>query len=193
MAELAIAALMAAVVIYGMSAVAKLRSRQAYRAFRAGLAATALVGRPLAGSAAAALAAAEAVVTALCATALILVFSTGAGSSGAGLQGVAGVALGGAAALAAVLTAGVAVSVRRGVTAPCACFGSRGQQPLSGVHVTRNAFLLAIFAAGAVGTYAGHWPARPAAAVLAATAGGLAALLLSRLDDLTALFATATR
>ena len=36
MAELVIAALMTAVVTYGMSATAKLRSGQAYRAFRAG-------------------------------------------------------------------------------------------------------------------------------------------------------------
>src|ERR1035441_5382 len=49
MTELVIAALMTAVVTYGMSATAKLRSGQAYRAFRAGLAATALVSRPLTG------------------------------------------------------------------------------------------------------------------------------------------------
>ncbi|HLK00053.1 MAG TPA: MauE/DoxX family redox-associated membrane protein [Streptosporangiaceae bacterium] len=186
MTELVVAALTVAVVIYGVSAAAKLRSRQAYRAFRAGLAATTLVGRPLTGLVAVALAGAEAVVAALCAAALIMALSSGPGA-------VAGPALGGAAALAAMLTAGVAVSVHRGVAEPCACFGSRGRQPLSGVHVTRNACLLVILAAGAIGTHAAHWPGRPASAALAATAGGVVAVLLSRLDDLTALFGMAAR
>lgn len=186
MTELTVAALMAAVVIYGVSSGTKLRGRQAYRAFRAGLAATTLVGGTLTGPVAAALAAAEAVVAALCATALIMTFSSGPGV-------LAEFALGGAVTLAAVLTAGVAVSVRRGVAAPCACFGSRAERPLSGVHVTRNSCLLVILTAGAAGALAGHWPARPAAAALAATAGGLVALVLSRIDDLTALFGPATR
>src|ERR1035441_2591896 len=60
MTELVIAALMTAVVTYGMSATAKLRSGQAYRAFRAGLAATALVSRPLTGPVGAAPAGGEA-------------------------------------------------------------------------------------------------------------------------------------
>ena len=191
MAELAIAALMTAVVTYGISATAKLRSRRAYRDFRAGLAATALVGRPLTGLVAAMLAAAEAVVAALCATALIMAFlPRPAGLAGPALTGAA---LAGAAALAAVLTAGVAVAVRRGVTAPCACFGSADRSPLSGVHLARNAGLLVVLAAGAASVGLERWPAGPAAAALAAATGGVSALLLTRLDDLTALFRTAAR
>ena len=189
MAELAIAALMTAVVTYGMSAAAKLRSGRAYRDFRSGLAAMALVGRPLTGPVAATLAAAEAVVAALCATALIMAFLPRPGApSGPALTGAA---LAGAAALATVLTAGVAVAVRRGVTAPCACFGSGGRSPLSGVHLTRNAALLAILVAGAASLGLERWPPGPAAAALAAAIGGVAALLLTRLDDLTMLFRTA--
>jgi hypothetical protein len=191
MTELVIAALMTAVVTYGMSATAKLRSRQAYRAFRAGLAATALVSRPLTGPVAAALAGAEAAVAGLCATALTMTFVSRQGAPA--VPALTGAALAGAAALTAVLTAGVAVAVRRGVAAPCACFGSGGRAPLSGVHLTRNACLLAVLVAGAVGAEIERWPPGPAAAALAAAAGGVSALLLTRLDDLTALFGTAAR
>ena len=191
MAELAIAALMTAVVTYGMSAAGKLRSGRAYRDFRSGLAATALVSRPLTGLVAATLAAAEAVVAALCAAALIMTFLSRPGAlAGPALTGAA---LAGAVTLATVLTAGVAVAVRRGVTAPCACFGSGGRTPLSGVHLARNACLLAILVAGAASVGLERWPPGPAAAALAAATGGVSALLLTRLDDLTTLFRTPAR
>jgi hypothetical protein len=191
MAELVIAALMIAVVTYGMSAAAKLRNGQAYRAFRAGLGATALVSRPLTGLVAAVLSAAEVAVAALCATALVMTFLSRPGAPAE--PALTGAALAGAAALTTVLTAGVAVAVRRGVVAPCACFGSGGRSPLSGVHLARNACLLAVLVAGAasVGLEPGTPSPAAAAAVLAAAAGGVSALLLTRLDDLTALFRTA--
>src|SRR5580704_1901401 len=180
MSELVIAALMTAVVTYGMSAAAKSRNGQAYRAFRAGLADTALVSRPLTGLVAAALAAAEAAVAALCATALIMTFLFRPGAPAE--PALTGTALAGAAALTTVLTAGVAVAVRRGVTAPCACFGSGGRSPLSGVY------LLAVLVAGAASAGLEPGPPSPApapaAAALAAAAGGVSALLLTRLDDL---------
>jgi methylamine utilization protein MauE len=191
MAELVIAALMTAVVTYGMSAATKLRSGQAYRAFSAGLAATALVSRRLTGPVAVALAGAEVAVAGLCATALTMTFLSRQGALAGPALTVA--ALAAAAALTAVLTAGVAVAVRRGVAAPCACFGSGGRAPLSGVHLTRNACLLAVLVAGVAGAGIGRWPPGPAAAALAAAAGGVSALLLTRLDDLTALFGTAAR
>jgi len=183
MAELVIAALMTAVVTYGVSAASKLRSGQAYRAFRAGLAATALVSRPLTGLAAAWLVTAETAVTGLCAAALIMT-----SLSRAPAPALTGVALAGAAALMAVLTAGVAVAVRRGVTAACACFGSGGRAPLGGVHLARNAYLLAVLVTGAASAVLQRWQPGLAAAVLAAAAGGVSALLLTRLDDVAALF-----
>jgi hypothetical protein len=191
MAELVIAALMTAVVTYGMSATAKLRNGQAYHAFRAGLAATALVSRSLTGLVAAVLAAAEVAVAAVCATALVMTFLSRSGAPAE--PALTGAALAGAAALTTVLTAGVAVAVRRGATAPCACFGSGDRSPLSGVHLARNAFLLAVLVAGAASAGLAPWPPNPAAAALAAAAGGVSALLLTRLDDLTALFRTAAR
>jgi hypothetical protein len=196
MAELVIAALMTALVTYGISAAAKLRSGRAFRDFRAGLAATTLVSRPLTGPVAGAVAGAETVVTGLCATALTMAFVSRPGApAGTSLAGTAltGAALASAVALTTVLTAGVAVAVRRGVAAPCACFGSRSRAPLSGVHLTRNACLLAILAAGAGGAVFDRWPPSPAVAALAAVAGGVSALLITHLDDLTALFGTAAR
>jgi hypothetical protein len=189
MAELVIAALMIAVVTYGMSATAKLRNGQAYRAFRAGLAATALVSRPLTGLVAAVLSAAEVAVAALCVAALVMTFLSRPGAPAD--PALTGTALAGAAALTTVLTAGVAVAVRRGVAAPCACFGSGSRSPLSGVHLARNAFLLAVLVAGAASLGLEPATPSPAAAALAAAAGGVSALLLTRLDDLTALFRTA--
>jgi hypothetical protein len=196
MAELVIAALTTAAVTYGISAAAKLRSRRAFHDFRAGLAATTLVSRPLTGPVACALAGAETAVAGLCVTALTMAFvsrpGAPAGTFMAGTVLTSG-ALASAAALTAVLTAGIAVAVRRGVAAPCACFGSRGRVPLSGVHLTRNACLLAVLAAGAGGAVFERWPPTPAVAALAAVAGGVSALLITHLDDLTALFGTAAR
>ena len=186
MTELVIAALMTAVVTYGVSAASKLRSGRAYRGFRAGLAATALVSSPLTGLAAAALVTAEAVVTGLCTAALLVIFL-----SRAPAPALTGVALAGAAALMAVLTAGVAVAVRRGVTAPCACFGSSGRVPLGGVHLARNTYLLVVLATGAAGAGLQRWQPDLAAAILAASAGGVLALLLTRLDDVAELFRAA--
>ena len=186
MAELAIAALMTAVVTYGVSAASKLRSGRAYRAFRAGLAATALVSRPLTGLAAVVLVTAEAAVTSLCAAALIMTFLPRAPA-----PALTGVALAGAAALMAVLTAGVAVAVRRGVTAPCACFGIRQQR--ASRRCAPGAQRVPARGPRDGGGEHGlqRWQPGLAAAGLAAAAGGVSALLLTRLDDVAALFRTA--
>ena len=187
------AALMTAVVTYGWSAASKLRGGSAYRAFRDGLAATKLVSAQRTGTVAATLVAAETAVASLCAAALIMSLLTRPGAPAT--FALRCTALACAAALTAVLTAGVATVVRRGVTAPCACFGSRGASPLSAVHVTRNACLLAVLIAGVTGLAAAGpdgWRPGAAAAILAVAIGGVAALLLTRLDDLTALFGTGT-
>jgi hypothetical protein len=149
MAELVMAALMTAVVTYGWSAASKLRGGPAYRAFRDGLAATKLVSARRTGTVAAVLVAAETVVASLCAAALIMSVLTRPGAPAT--FALRCTALACAAALTAVLTAGVATVVHRGVTAPCACFGSRGANPLSAVHVTRNACLLVVLIAGVTG------------------------------------------
>jgi Methylamine utilisation protein MauE len=92
-----------------------------------------------------------------------------------------------AAALLGVLTGGIALALRRGSSAPCACFGA-STRPLGGRHLVRNAILLLV-AAGALVTPAG--PVVPAGALLGAAAGALVAVLLIRLDDLVELLAPA--
>ena len=92
-----------------------------------------------------------------------------------------------AAALLGVLTVGIALALRRGTSAPCACFGA-STRPLGGRHLVRNTLLLLV-TAGALGTPAG--PVAPAGVLLGVAAGALVAVLLVRLDDLVELFAPA--
>jgi uncharacterized membrane protein YphA (DoxX/SURF4 family) len=70
-------------------------------------------------------------------------------------------------ALLAGFTTYLARAVRRGVEAPCNCFGSRGEQPVSSVEIVRNASLLL---AGAVAaTSAGpRWPGVGSSALVVA-------------------------
>jgi hypothetical protein len=59
------------------------------------------------------------------------------------------------------------------------------------VHLARNAYLLVVLAAGAASAGLQHWQPGLGAAVLAASAGGVLALLLTRLDDVASLFRVA--
>jgi hypothetical protein len=108
---------------------------------------------------------------------------------------VAESALAGAALLTSVLAAGVAVVMRRGTRARCACFGSGSGRPLGGVHLIRNVGLLAVIAAGLVGGIGGGFEHRRpglAGAAVAVAAGAVAGLVLTRFDDLIALFTPIT-
>ncbi len=91
--------------------------------------------------------------------------------------------------LAALMLLGFAVAVllslRRGNTKPCRCFG-RSTTPLGRHHVWRNAFLTAIAMLGAL---AGPAAVSPAVAVVAAVAGLVVGGLVVMLDDLRFLFA----
>lgn len=90
-------------------------------------------------------------------------------------------------ALFAVLTAGVVVVLRKRMKVRCACFGSNGAT-LAPVHVVRNAILLLCAVAATATAWAGPVDSVAAVAV-AAVAGGLLAVLLTRLDDLAFLIA----
>jgi hypothetical protein len=59
------------------------------------------------------------------------------------------------------------------------------------VHLARNAYLLAVLATGVASAGLQRWQPGLAAAGLAAVAGGVSALLLTRLDDVAALFRAA--
>jgi len=85
-----------------------------------------------------------------------------------------------AAILLVAFTAVVAVAVRRGVDAGCACFGAPTSRPVSATELARNAGLLALAAAAAVV----EQPVVPAFAdvVLVTTAVAVAVVGLAVLD-----------
>jgi methylamine utilization protein MauE len=91
-----------------------------------------------------------------------------------------------AAALLAVLTAGVVRVLRRGAAAPCRCFGASAM-PVSRVHAVRNAGLCALAVAGGVAAVAGG-TGEPPGFVVAGAIGGVAAVLVVVLDDVVELF-----
>jgi hypothetical protein len=188
MGELVIGTLCLAGVVFAASGAAKLRGRQAYRSFRAGLRETVLVPRRLLPAAAAALAGTEALVAAgLIAAAATI--ATGAAST-RDAAALAELGQGVAVLLTVVLAAGITAIMRRGTKAHCACFGSRSARPLGWVHLSRNLGLLAAEICGLVACPLSSQPT-VAGSVVAAVAGGVAALLFIRADDLADLFGSA--
>ena len=183
MTELVLAVLSLGTGVFAASAAAKLRSRAAYRDYRAGLRASTLLRERLLPGSAAALVAAEAAVTLTLAAAAVLILTR---VTGAIL--LAEFALGLACALMATLAIGVAVVVRRGVPASCACFGTRAGRQLTRVHVVRNLCLLIVLLAGlAAAAVPGGKPA-PAGSLIALATGLVAAMGFVRWDDLAYLF-----
>lgn len=183
MDDFGVAVLSLAACVFGASAAAKLRSGKAYRLFRDGFLATKLLPRHVLSPAAAVLAGAEALAAAGLSAAAVLI-----AASVPGAISFAEFALAVAALLISLLAAGVAVVIRRGTQATCACFGpGRGRQ-LGPAHLVRNVSLLAVICAGLAGVPLA--PGRPAVAgaVLGAIAGAVAALLFIRWDDLAELF-----
>ena len=183
MTEFVLAILALGAGVFAASSATKLRSRAAYREFRAGLRATGLVPN----SGAVPLVAAEAVCAVVLTAAAA---SLAAGAAGAAALAEAALSL--ACALTAALAARVAVVIRHGVRAPCRCFGATSARPLGAAHLVRNACLLLLMLAGLAADPLGY--ARPAAggSVLAVLAGLVVALLFTRWDDLVSLFGPAT-
>jgi methylamine utilization protein MauE len=182
--EFSVAILSLAACVFAASAVAKLRSRRAYQSFSAGLRETALIPRRLLPVAVAALPGAEA-VTAVGLAAATVMFATAA----SGANPAAEAALAAAGLLTAALLAGVAVVMRRGTRAHCACFGTGSGRPLGGAHLIRNLALLAVLAAGLTGSPLSHGSPAPAGTVVAAVVGAVAAVLFIRWEELAELFA----
>lgn len=189
--------LVMAAAVFGASAGAKLHRRSAFRRFRAAIAGIGLVPRAALPWATAGLAVTEAGTAAgLLAAAVLVDAPASAGlvdaSASAGVR-AAQVALAVAAVLTAVLIAGVAVVIRRGVAARCACFGAASGQPLGTTHLVRNIVLLALLLAGLAGSpFASHAAptgagAAAVTALLTAVVGGTVALVLIRWEDLAAL------
>jgi hypothetical protein len=97
-------------------------------------------------------------------------------------------ALAAAALLTGVLAAGVATVLRRGTQARCACFGSGADRPLSGAHLARNLSLLAVLLVGLMASTLASGRPGVADAAVAAGAGAVAGLVITRLDDIMELF-----
>ena len=184
MGDVALAVLTLGAWVFAVSAGSKLRGRRAYRGFVAGLRETGLIPARALPATAALLAGGEALIAAILA---VLAVVTGV----AGEQGVLPAAQGAlacAAALTAMLAAGVAATIRSGARARCACFGARAGRPLGRAHLARNAGLLAVLVTGLVAGPLAHGQPVPAAAALAAATGSLAALVIIRWEDLADLF-----
>ncbi len=184
MTETVIFALAVIVVVFGASAVTKLRGRRFYRGYVDGLAESGLVaGRALAATAAV-LAAGEALVAVVAvAAASYLVAAPPAPS------GLASATLAAAVVLTGVLTVGVAMVLRRGTRARCACFGSSASRPLGPPHLVRNVALLVIAVIGLAASIAGTTASSVGAGLVAAAGGVVVGLLAIHLDDLVDLFA----
>lgn len=169
-------------VVFAVSALSKLRSRRALRDFAASLGQFGVLPgmrRPLA----VAVALAEAAIPVLLTLAL-----AGEPAAGAAARALTAAGFG----LAAMLLAGFAIAIaralRRGVRAPCRCFGA-STTPIGRQHLLRNGLLVAVAALGLAGVTAG--PAGPASvggATVAALAGFVAGALATAFDDLLDLF-----
>lgn len=159
--------------VFGISAVSKLRSFGEFaRTTRLLLIAVAGPRRPLSytgtRSVSVAVAAAESAIPAL---ALVPVLNP----VGLGLAGLLLVGFG----------VGIAAAMRRGVRTSCRCFGA-SSQPLGARHLVRNAALLLVAVAGLTAGPAGD--IELAGRVIAAGAAAILAVLVFRLDDLIDLF-----
>jgi hypothetical protein len=157
------------VVVFGVSAFGKLRSRAAFATFRSWVASVPVWVAPRRPDlVAATLAGAEAVIVVLVALPW---------------TATAGLAL--ALVTLAVFTAGTWIAVARGTDAPCQCFGASAA-PLGPRHVLRDALLCVLAAAGVA--VAGAGGARPAGVLMSLAVGLAVALFVVHLDDLAALF-----
>jgi methylamine utilization protein MauE len=154
-------------VVFGISAVGKLRTAGVRAAFRRSVADMAV----LPARAVAPVAVAVPIVEAAAAVLLVTPPT---------------VALGAALALAllAAFSTGIALVLRRGTRAGCRCFGTT-ERPYRRSHLVRNALLAAATLAGAV--LSGH-PTGPPVAPIAIAGAVVAALVLVTFDDLIDLF-----
>ncbi len=90
--------------------------------------------------------------------------------------------------LLGAFTVAIVLAVRRGVRAPCRCFGASAA-PLGITHLVRNTLLCVVVVAGALGALLERPAAsHPAGVVVAVASGALAAVLVVAYDDLTYLW-----
>lgn len=161
--------------VFVASAASKLRTRGAFAAFVRSVDGFGLVPAARVRATAVAVVTAEAVIPVLLAVPV-----TGAGGFGLALV------------LLGVFTGAVTLALRRGVRAPCRCFGV-SDTPAGARQVVRNLLLGTVAAAGLAGALSGtSGGGHPAGVVVAAAAGLLVAGLTAVADDLIDLFRPST-
>ncbi|MFG2287658.1 MauE/DoxX family redox-associated membrane protein [Streptomyces sp. NPDC048595] len=174
---LAVACASCLAVVFGAAALGKIRSRAAFSRFAQSLTTMDLLPagwvRPCA------------VLVAGSEPAVLLLLLTSPLTASAGL---AGFVL--AAGLLLAFTAGAALTVVRGVRAVCRCFGAAGS-PMGRLHVLRNGVLTLIAAGGALSS-GGAGAGAPAYGAVAVAGGAVVGALMTRLEDLAALFRPST-
>jgi hypothetical protein len=166
--------------VFGASAAAKIRSRAAYRAYRAGLGAIHLMPGYLLTTAAAVLAVGEALTAAWLTGCTALLAAQGDHASAL----LAESALATATLLTATLTVGITVAIRRGSPAPCPCFGVRSPRPTGPAHLLRNLVLLSAVVSGLTLGPTVRQPPTPAGLTLALGTAVVAAMLIIRWEDI---------
>ncbi|GAA0240390.1 MauE/DoxX family redox-associated membrane protein [Cryptosporangium japonicum] len=178
--RIAVTGLLAAlVVVFGVSAVGKARSRAALRGFTASLRGWRVVPAPLVGPVAVGVVGLEATIVVGALAALVV--------PGAAWRPLAVGTLGLAVLLLASLSVGIALALRRGPGATCACFGAT-ERPLTPGHLVRDVVLAGVGATGLALAFGAGDTVEPAGVALAVFAGAVAGLLVARLDDLIDLF-----
>jgi hypothetical protein len=168
--------------VFGVSAFGKVRSAAAHRAFAASLREWRVVPARLVAPVSGVVAGGEIAIVVGAGYALAAMAVGGTWRVAA----VATLVLAGL--LLAALTTGIALALRRGTAATCACFGAR-QRPLNGGHLVRNSVLLLAVAGGLAVAAGADRPFDPAGVLLGVAAGALAGLVVVQLDDLIELFA----
>jgi hypothetical protein len=155
------------VTVFLVSASTKLRSAAAFGAFRRSTRRMAILPERLVRPVAVLVVAGEAAIVLLVATPTLV-------------TGLLGLALAGA--LLAGLAVAIGITVHRGTSTTCQCFG-HSAMPLGTVHIVRNVALVAVAAVAAV-TGARGGGLEIGGALLAALAGVLLGALVTVLDDI---------
>lgn len=179
-------------VVFVVSAVSKLRSRRAFTEFVASLRQLGLLRPAGLRPAGLAVALTEAAIPVLLIAPVAAAALEGApGSAAANFATGAGFALAGG--LLVAFTVAILLAMRRGVQAPCRCFGASAT-PLGVRHVVRNGFILVVTTIGVAGVLV-EWTGatHPGGAVIAALTGLVAGVLITTFDDLVDLFVASPR
>lgn len=173
-------------VVFLVSAVSKLRSRATLEGFGASLRQLRVLPGRAVGPVAMLVAAGEATVAALLVVPLAL---TAVGGSAAPTTALVAVGFAGALGLLVAFSAVILAAMRRGIRAPCRCFGT-SSSPLGGRHVLRNIVLEVAAAVGLAGVVAGTPATLQLGGVAVAGAVGVVlAVLVVVSDEVVELFA----